>query len=1569
VFWKARIPCLSAWVCLTALLWFPAGGQVVINEFSASNAFTVADPDFNDYADWIELHNAGSGAVNLRGYCVTDNFDSPLKWQVPVDTVLGPGEYLLIWADDRNTGFHTGYKLSAAGEEVALFTPGLELLDSVSFSNQVADVSRGRVTDGSGEWAYFTDPTPGSANNTQRYADIVFHVPEFSVSGGHYSGPVTVQLGSGFGGVIRYTRDGSVPSDISLQYTSPLTFSGTTILRARIFEAGLVPGPVVTHSYFIQENAAGAKLPVVSLATHPDNFWDPVTGIYTQDFKPDWEVPVNIELFENNGLDRASFNQRAGVKINGLYSWQLPQKMLGVYFRNAYGPGNLDYRVIPQRERNSYKSFALRASGSDWSYTLFRDVLAQHATLFNMDIDIMGFKPAVVYVNGEYLGIHNIREKVDADYIESSYGMAPGSFDLVENQAYPEAGDLLEYSHLRGLLDQDLSVSANFEAVKEVVDMENYTDMVITEMACRNTSINHNVMAWKPKEGGKWRWVLMDLDRGFFQAGDRFISWYLNQRQLVLNDMWKSQAYREYFAGRLCTQLFTTFNPDRMVSLIDGHESAIESEIPRHIQRWYGATSTYGDAIPSEAYWRNEVGNLRNFVRERPSCLLADLQNYGFPGIAHLVLACGPAEGGRIQLNGLETAGPFSHGPCLLDTEIRIGARANPGFDFQGWYEVPREWVISPGSTWKYNDTGTDPGSSWVLPEYDDGTWSPGAAQLGYGDNDEATVVSYGGLTSDRHITTWFRKSFAVSREQLQHGVFFIHLLKDDGAIVYLNGTEIVRSNMPCGETGPHTLAETALGDETEEIFIACRVDPALLHEGTNLIAVEVHQSAANSSDLSFDLGLSCYRPDRAAPYSTDRNARVILADDRFFMAEFTPNGACVIPPVIPGDMTLSADCSPYLVQGDVVIPEHVTLQIDPGVEIWMPGEGNIFIHGVLDVAGTAAEPVVFRLNPGDGGDRWGGMVFRNSTGISSLRHVTVEDAREGPDPVLEKAAISAFNASLLLDHLVMEKVHSNPVVSRYSDITLTNSTLHSEVTGDLINVKYGNAHIENCRFTGNGMPDNDAIDYDGTGTGVIRSCIISGFHGFNSDAVDIGEGARGVVIDSVVVYDVTDKGVSLGQRSSATVTNSLFVNCNMGVAVKDSSTAAIRNCTFYGTLYPVACYEKNVGLAGGNAQVVNSILSNSAEGPWMADSRSFIRISHSLSDNSPLPEGFANLFGNPQFTAPTYFDFGLHAHSPAIGTGTSEGGPVDMGIPVPLRTILADEGLDPPVMISQFYINGSNLDRSQYLMLFNPSASEVDLSGWTIDKGVTAAIPPGTFIHPGGRVFLTNNSFHPMWDSTGSPVIHWTTGRLSGNGESVRLMDRHGIVADHLVYSESGWPAAGFIGETAFILTDPALDNHFGENWTTGHIADLVVSAKPLLRDDRLTIWPNPTRGPICIDPGPAATYPDREDAGSPAGKSSASSGNTARTTGRAGTTIQTGTAGQTGTTIQAGTAGRPGTGPAAPVAAALYCEILTSGGMLLERIRLNPSGITEADLSGYGPGLYLLRIGSRVGKVVVTQ
>lgn len=1423
-------------------MWVPSAGQLYINEFSASNSNTIADPVYNDYSDWLEIYNSDDQAWSLKNFFITDNFNDPEKWQINVDAVVPPGGFVVIWADGMSNGLHTSFRISADGEELALYSPGGRLIDSVSFQVQPADISYGRTPDGSDSWAYFTEPTPGASNTTDHYSEIVYHIPSFSLRGGMYAGPQTIGLHSDFGGEIRYTTNGAAPERTDPLYTLPLEISRTTVIRARIFMEDMIPGPVVTQSYFINENSAGAQLPVVSVTTHPDHFWDPEEGIYVQDFKPDWEIPVNIELFENNGSDRAAFNEAAGMKINGLYSWQLPQKMLGVYFRKAYGSGKLDYKIVPQRPRKSYDNFALRASGSDWSYTLFRDVLGQHATCDYMDLDIMGFRQAVVYVNGEYLGIHNIREKVDEDYIIASHGLEEGAVDMVENEDYAEAGNLTAYKQLQDLLNADLSTSTNYDAVADVVDIENFTDYVITEMATRNTSISHNVMAWKPKEGGKWRWILMDLDRGFFDAGSNFIDFYLDQEELLLSELFENEGYRNFFARRLNAHLFTTFNPVRMKALIDEHAEAIAQEVSRHIERWMGTTSSYGDALPSLSYWQEEVENLKNFVEERPAGLLADLQNHGFPRIANLTLETFPAGTGKILVEGMEMPASLCSGPVTSGMDLQIEAKAKPGYQFTGWQEMVSEIMIAKGAVYNYLDGGAIPASDWMQPDFDDSNWKQGAAQLGYGDGDETTVVEYGGSSSNKSITTYFRKTFNVSELQLS-GQFYVHLLKDDGAVVFVNGQEILRSNMPAGQVDALTEAETAISGEAEDVFTTYPVNREFFSKGENILAVEVHQRNGSSSDISFDLQISSFVPDNNSAFSSDALITLSEPGDRYLRARFVRGDACTVPEILAEDMTLSASCSPYLATGDVLVPKGVTLNIEAGVEIRMPEDGNIFVYGTVRANGTEELPVRFVLNPGHQGN-WGGMVFKHTPEASVLNHVEIEDATGGPDPVTENAAISAFNADLEMHHMEITKVGSNPIMARYSDIVLTDSRLHSEVTGDLVNVKYGHAKIINSEFIGNDQPDTDGIDYDEVTGGIIRNCTFNHFYGFNSDAIDIGEQAKSITIDSIFAMNITDKGVSLGQHSSARITNSVFVNCNMGVVVKDSSSAFVQHSLFYGNGNAVYCFEKNIGMAGGNAYVTNSVLSNTIDDPVYADKTSHIEISYSLSDTRQLPTGNGNIHGNPLFSAPSFFNFEYQEGSPAIMAGHTENGPTNMGSP------FVGGELEPFVCISEFFIDPAASVLPEFIALYNPSGTSIDLSGYAITKGVTAVIPDGVTIGPGGRVYLTDHAANYFWDQVEQPVIQWMAGKLSDNGESIQLEDRFGIAIDYFVYDIDGdWPTEPFTGDQMFVLKDASLDNHFPGSWKASSLLPVSVDASKVSGTHEYRIYPNPTSGMLYIE------------------------------------------------------------------------------------------------------------------------
>jgi VCBS repeat-containing protein len=163
--------------------------------------------------------------------------------------------------------------------------------------------------------------------------------------------------------------------------------------------------------------------------------------------------------------------------------------------------------------------------------------------------------------------------------------------------------------------------------------------------------------------------------------------------------------------------------------------------------------------------------------------------------------------------------------------------------------------LIAPGSAWRYNDSGTNLGTAWTSPSYVDTSWPSGNAQLGYGDGDETTVISYGSSTTNRRITYYFRRSFAVT-DPSTVGALSLRFLRDDGCVIYLNGVEVARSNMPSGAITYTTLAPVAIGGADESAWLEAPIDPSRLVAGNNVLAVEVHQQSATSTDVSFDLEL-----------------------------------------------------------------------------------------------------------------------------------------------------------------------------------------------------------------------------------------------------------------------------------------------------------------------------------------------------------------------------------------------------------------------------------------------------------------------------------------------------------------------------------------------------------------------------------------------------------------------------------------------------------------------------------------------------------------------------------------
>ena len=389
----------------------------VINEIMSVNTTTIQDRD-GDYPDWIEIYNPGDSEVDLTGYGLSDNPSEPLKWLFP-KTTIQPGKFKLIFTSDKNyltenNYLHTNFKIKSDGETLLLSDSTGFVIDQVMTIKTLSDQSWGRQPDGNTAWFIFNQSTPGTINNTIGYSAYSSQV-KYSFIPGFYQGTISVEITCASANAeIRYTTDCSEPDQNSILFSEPVTINKTTVLRARSFETGLLPGKVLTYTYFLNQDIT---LPVISLSTNHEHLFDSQTGIY-ENFWEEWERPVHFEFFETDGTQKV--NVDAGIMIGGGATRARPQKTFRIYFRSQYETNKINYQIFPDLPVFEFTTLFLRNSGNDWDQTHFRDGFLQ--TLVNdLDLDTQAYRPAVTFLNGEYWGISNILERLTEDYITSHY--------------------------------------------------------------------------------------------------------------------------------------------------------------------------------------------------------------------------------------------------------------------------------------------------------------------------------------------------------------------------------------------------------------------------------------------------------------------------------------------------------------------------------------------------------------------------------------------------------------------------------------------------------------------------------------------------------------------------------------------------------------------------------------------------------------------------------------------------------------------------------------------------------------------------------------------------------------------------------------------------------------------------------------------------------------------------------------------------------------------------------------------------------------------------------------------
>jgi hypothetical protein len=719
----------------------PTSG-LYINEIQSSGTSLVKDEDNSDQ-DWIEIYNDNATAVNLDGYGLSDVITQPLKWTFP-SVSIAPKSFLLVWASGKNRTspqLHTNFKIDKDGESLVFARPDGSAVDTLPPVAVPADVSYGRRPDGSGTFVFFSITSAGASNANG--STIVVAPPVASIAGGFFTNAQQVVLTSATpGATIRYTLDGGEPGPASPLFTpgtpiaitdrssannvySAIRTTGTlvganglvpwkpptgtvhkaTVLRARAY-SGTIASAVSAATYFISPDAATryAGVPVVSITADPDDLFSDARGLYVlgpnaaqtlpydgANFFQSWEKPATIEYFD--AQRRAVIRQIIGLRLHGDVSRAQPQKSLRLYARN--GEAGFATQLFASKPITSFQRLVLRNASQDFASTFIRDEVIQAGATGN--VLTQAYQPTVVFVNGEYWGVHNLRERVDEFFLEQNAGVDPKNIDLLEfrfTETEIDAGDAADWDSLIAYLQANsLANDANFNAVAARIDLDNLTDYVLLNVWAVNRDWpGNNVRAWRVRNPpGKWRWISFGSESGFGLPGwggapiDNFEFLTFNnnddsQLPLIMRKLLENPGFKLRFTRRAADLLNVKLAAPAVLGRIDAFASGIDPLMSEHIQRW---------GYPNDkAAWLANVEVLRDNARQRPDFMRQHMRDrFGLDATVNVTIAVTPSGAGIPSVNsiGLGPIGSSWRGVYFAGMPITASVAAQPGYLFDRW--------------------------------------------------------------------------------------------------------------------------------------------------------------------------------------------------------------------------------------------------------------------------------------------------------------------------------------------------------------------------------------------------------------------------------------------------------------------------------------------------------------------------------------------------------------------------------------------------------------------------------------------------------------------------------------------------------------------------------------------------------------------------------------------------------------------------------------------------------------------------------------------------------------------
>lgn len=671
--------------------------KLKINEVCASNESCLSDPAGN-YPDWVELYNAGEQPLDISGYGLSDGKKKLFKLTFPEDTIVPANGYLIVYCDSDvptvENALYAPFSISASGETIYLTHSTMGTLDVVEVPVSEPDITYGRYANGSDTFSYLT-PTPNESNDMAKEI-VVVEAPTFSVESGFYTDPFDLSISGEEETTIYYTLDGSDPStsNTAKVYSSSLSIYDNTnypnvlsaetdvvlwnysapsgkvdkgmVIRAVAKDAKGNCSDVVSKSYFVGKTASYYQdMKVVSLTTDPKHIIDGKTGIYmvgdqyyewknSSDYDPtieewetrnptnynqegrEWERPASVDVFEQGTL---AYSGNVGIRIAGNASRSNPQKSFRLYARSEYGESKMKYAFFEEltdlngNPVTSFDKVTIRNGGNDFADTYMRDILAQQAS-DGLAVGRQAEEPCILFLDGEFWGIYILTEKLEAESIETDYGIPKENVTTIKT--YEIEGDqAVGQSYIdfyNWAVEADMTDDANYQIFCEKIDIQSFMDYIAIETYinadwCTPTYTN-NWMMWRsntveesnPYADGKWRYLLYDMEYSANLYGLAVTRYDYNTignmkkeaewgnigalfYHLLDNETFKETFYQNYL--RVMEENFS-------VSAMESRIAAFQSEMKEAVTATYkrfGYTYQNYDAL---------CANVREFYQKRP---------------------------------------------------------------------------------------------------------------------------------------------------------------------------------------------------------------------------------------------------------------------------------------------------------------------------------------------------------------------------------------------------------------------------------------------------------------------------------------------------------------------------------------------------------------------------------------------------------------------------------------------------------------------------------------------------------------------------------------------------------------------------------------------------------------------------------------------------------------------------------------------------------------------------------------------------------------------------------------